>query len=191
MTWFVGMDQQFPKTNVILEPILWPSSLSKESNGKLSDAEDYIYWAFSTETPESTPRTPQELHNYVAEHTKDWDRELTVLFDYANWSLAVGTRIYSSKPDIGDFSNGRGLVSMIGDSAHPMTPQGGLGGSTAVQAAADLCRTLENEGLNRESFAAFEIRMRALARRSIESCFNMAKFMIAGKNWQEFAEVDR
>ncbi|KAF2159694.1 hypothetical protein M409DRAFT_29856 [Zasmidium cellare ATCC 36951] len=191
-TWLVALDQESRKNNVVLEPILWRDNMSKLSGGRLPDTEDYLYWAFATEAPESNaPRTPDELKAYISEHTKGWHLKFLPLFEYADWNLAVGTRIYSSKPDIGDVSNGKGSVILIGDSANPMTPQGGLGGSTAVQTAADLCRTLEKDGWSEENMAAFHERVKVLAKRSIEISFATNKIMTAGKDWQEFAEVER
>lgn len=190
MSWFVGLDQEVRENNVVLEPILWRVEHSSISDGRTSPYQDYLYWALATDAPDSPPRRPQELKAYVAEHTKSWHSKLLPLFRCADWDLAVGTRIYSSRPDIGDFSEGQGLVTLIGDSAHPMTPQGGLGGSTAVQVAADLCRTLE-QGWSEEDIAASVGRMGVLANRSIEISFATNKMMTGGKDWQDFAEVER
>lgn len=190
MTWFVGMDKQRPTDNVILEPIIWRSSLADESGGRLMDGKDYVYWSLTTKTTTEKLRTPKELQNFVARKSKDWNAKLKALFEYADWSLAVRARLYSSKPDIGDFVRGQGQVVLIGDAAHPMTPQGGLGGNTAVKSAADLCKTLIGEGLTKESIDGFERRIRALAKEAIEMSFGTAKFMVAGKDWEEYEEVD-
>lgn len=190
MTWFVGIDPQHPSRNVILEPIIWPSVLSMESEGRLSDGKDYIYWSLTTETFDERLHSPEALQKFVLDKTQAWDSKFRALFEYADWSLAVRARLYSSKPDIDDFSRGRSQVVLIGDSAHSMTPQGGLGGNTAVKGAAELCRTIVEEGVSVQSVAGIQKRLRELAREAIDLSFKTAKFMVDGKDWEEYREVD-
>lgn len=190
ITWFVGMDRRPPECNLILEPIIWRSSVAAESGGRLVDGEDYVYWSLTTETSKKRLREPDEIREFVESVTRDWNDRFKAIFRHADWNLAVRARLYSSRPDIGDFARGEGRVVIVGDAAHPMTPQGGLGGNTAVKGAADLCRAIVEEGVSRGSMVAFEGRLRGQAEEAIEISFKTAKFMVKGKDWWEYSQVD-
>ncbi|KAF7197296.1 Dual O-methyltransferase/FAD-dependent monooxygenase CTB3 [Pseudocercospora fuligena] len=190
MRWTALLDQQHPTRNVILEPIMWEKNLSILSNGRLPSQTNYIYWALSSELPTHTPRTIEELKAFVGSITENWDHDFCSLFRLADWDLAVRARILSSKPDIGHWSGTNGRVTLIGDAAHPMSPQGGLGGNTVAITAADLSRTLGQSGINEESIIDFENRMRATAKEALDTTFASAKFMWNGKEWYEYEEVE-
>jgi 2-polyprenyl-6-methoxyphenol hydroxylase-like FAD-dependent oxidoreductase len=70
-----------------------------------------------------------------------------------------------------------------------MSPMGGSGGDTAIRNAADLARTLSEEGWTDDSINRFEERMAERARDKIEHSFRGGKKFWHGKDWSDYHEI--
>lgn len=128
---------------------------------------------------------------YLAMVSETWHPALKHLLDSAAHELPACVPILSSKPDIQICSAGQtGRVTLVGDAAHPMRPMGSSGGDTAIQNAADLARTLAEEGVTESSIMGSETRMEARAMEKIEHSFRGGQKFWHGKEWTEYNEVD-
>ncbi|EON97136.1 putative cercosporin toxin biosynthesis protein [Phaeoacremonium minimum UCRPA7] len=193
LTWCMCLDHEF-NVQTVVEPITWSRSVRIESEDKLPDFSDYIYWVVCTavsQYKEDLPKTAEERKLYLARVSETWHPALRHLLDSAAHELSACVPILSSKPDIQMCSAGRnGRVTLIGDAAHPMSPMGGSGGDTAIRNAADLARTLAEEGITESSIRGFEARMEARAKEKIEHSFRGGQKFWRGKEWTAYNEVE-
>ena len=76
-----------------------------------------------------------------------------------------------------------------------MAPTGGVGGRTAIEDARDLCLAIDaairgngdsTQARMTERLGAYEDKMRARAKVSVEQAFRGAKMLWAGKDWWEY-----
>lgn len=193
LSWCMCLD---PESNVqtVVEPMTWSRSVALESKGKLPDFPDYVYWVVctaSSQYAEDLPKTVEEKRQYLARVSETWHPALKHLLDCAAHELSACVPVLSSKPDIDIRSADRTkMVTLIGDAAHPMSPMGGSGGDTAIRNAADLARTLAEEGVTETSIMGFETRMEERAKEKIEHSFRGGQKFWHGKEWTEYSEVD-
>ncbi|KAI1456854.1 FAD/NAD(P)-binding domain-containing protein [Annulohypoxylon moriforme] len=194
LSWCMYLDQE-ANVQVVVEPMIWSKSVRQESDAKLPDFPDYIYWVVctaSSQYSEVLPKTEEEKTSFLEKVTKTWHPTLKFLLDSAAHDLSSCIPVLSSKPDIeissADQTNK--LVTLVGDAAHAMSPMGGSGGDTAIWNAADLARTIGEEGITRGSIANFEARMAEKAREKIEHSFRGGQKFWRGKEWAEYSDID-
>lgn len=192
-SWCMYLDQE-SNVQMVVEPMTWSKSVYLESGERLPDFPDYMYWVICTaasQYAEDLPKTVQEKKRYLAQISETWHPALKHLLDSASHQLSACVPILSSKPDI-QLRSPRKIerVTLIGDAAHPMSPMGGSGGNTAIQNAADLARTLGEEGVTERSILDFEARMEDRAKGKIEHSFKGGERFWRGKQWTEYKEVD-
>lgn len=193
LSWCMCLDHE-SNVQTVVEPMTWSKSVRLESEAKVPDFPDYVYWAVCTSVSqyaEHVPKTVQEKKLYLARVSETWHPALKHLLDSATHETSACVPILSSKPDIQICSAGQTKrVTLIGDAAHPMSPMGGSGGDTAIRNAADLARTLAEEGITESSIMNFEARMEAKAKDKIEHSFRGGQKFWRGKEWTEYSEVD-
>ncbi|KAI1379376.1 FAD/NAD(P)-binding domain-containing protein [Hypoxylon crocopeplum] len=193
LSWCMYHDRE-ANVQVVAEPMMWSRSVRQESESRLPDFSDYVYWVVCTapsQYSELLPKTVDEKRLFLERVTETWHPALKLLFGSAVHDLSACVPVLSSKPDIEIRSTGQtGRVTLIGDAAHAMSPMGGSGGDTAVSNAADLARTLAEEGLTKSSIADFEARMEARAKEKIEHSFRGGQKFWRGKEWTEYSETD-
>lgn len=193
LSWCMCLDYE-SNVQTVVEPVTWSRSVRVESEGKLPDFADYVYWVVctaSSQYAEALPKTVEERKLYLARASESWHPALKHLLDSAAHELSACVPILSSKPDIQISSAGQtGRVTLIGDAAHPMSPMGGSGGDTAIRNAADLAHTLAEEGITESSIKGFEARMEGRAKEKIEHSFKGGQKFWRGKEWTEYNEVD-
>ncbi|KAH8892608.1 FAD/NAD(P)-binding domain-containing protein [Thozetella sp. PMI_491] len=193
LTWCMYMD---PTANVqaVVEPMLWSKSVRQESQARLPDFSDYVYWVVCTppsSSSEPLPRTVEEKRAFLETATRAWHPDLRRLLTSAAHELSACAPVLSSKPDIEIRAAGQiGCITLIGDAAHAMSPMGGSGADTAIRNAADLARTVAEDGVTRNHLAAFESRMEERAKERIEHSFRGGQKFWRGKEWTEYSEID-
>ncbi|KAI0131200.1 FAD/NAD(P)-binding domain-containing protein [Daldinia grandis] len=193
LSWCMYQDQE-SNVQIIADPMMWSKSVQQESNARLPNFPGYVYWVACTapfQYSKVLPKTTGEKRRFLDRVTETWHPALRLLISSANHDLTSCIPVLSSKPDIGIGSTGQtGLVTLIGDAAHPMSPMGGSGGDTAVRSAADLALTIAEGGVTKSSIAGFEARMEARAKERIEHSFKGGQKFWRGKDWAEYNEVD-
>ncbi|KAI1398266.1 FAD/NAD(P)-binding domain-containing protein [Hypoxylon fuscum] len=193
LSWCMYLDEE-ANVQVVVEPMVWSKSVQQESSAKLPDFPDYVYWVVctaSSQYSEQLPKTVQEKKLFLEKVTETWHPALKLLLGSAVHELSACIPVLSSKPDIEVHSANRtGRVTLVGDAAHSMSPMGGSGGDTAVRNAADLARTLAEEGVTKSSIADFEARMESRAKEKIEHSFRGGQKFWRGKEWSEYGEID-
>ena len=187
-TWMIAHDKE-KNRRVIIGPMEWSQSVSKESHGRLTDMEDYVYFALGTEASDKKLLNAKERQAYLIEAVQDWHPSIKLLLSSADHELSAFVRVISSKPDIGAWSMYGGKATLIGDAAHPMSPLGGAGADTAIRNAVDFCNCITNDTTT-ENIAIFEQIMRKRAEEKILHAFHGGEKARVGKKWFEYEEVD-
>ncbi|KAF2739951.1 hypothetical protein EJ04DRAFT_548844 [Polyplosphaeria fusca] len=192
LTWCMYLDHE-ANFQTVVEPMTWSKSTQEQSDGKLPNFSDYIYWVICTASQDTTllPQTIEEKRSFLERVTQPWHPDLKHLLYSSAYDRTACIPVISSKPDIGIICASEiGQVNLVGDAAHVMSPMGGLGGDTAIRAAANLAQTIAEEGASKESMAGFEARMTAMAEERINHSFNGGKNFWQGKDWPEYKECD-
>lgn len=171
----------------VIEPMLWTKSAEKGSGQHLPDFHDYLYWPVATETSPSIPKTIEERKEFLEKVTKSWDPGLKLVFASAPHDLSACVPILSSKPKLEMRSSIRtGMVTIIGDAAHPMSPMGGSGGDIALQNVADLLLKIDQLGFTEDCIRRFEEAMELRASPKVERSFLNGQKFWRGKEWFEY-----
>ncbi|KAI1755940.1 FAD/NAD(P)-binding domain-containing protein [Xylaria castorea] len=193
LTWCMYTDHE-ANVQAVVEPMVWSRSVLQVSGHKLPDFHDYIYWclcAAPRQYAEALPKTVEEKGQYLQRMSETWHPDLKMLLDSAAHELSACVPVISSKPHIEIRSaNQTGHVTLVGDAAHSMSPMGGSGGDTAIRNAADLARTIAEEGVTRDTLARFESRMKARAKEKVEHSFRGGQKFWRGKEWTEYSEIN-
>jgi 2-polyprenyl-6-methoxyphenol hydroxylase-like FAD-dependent oxidoreductase len=100
-----------------------------------------LYWFVSERAPEHTP-FPPDAHSYLCERLEDWHAPIPRVA--AATPAAALTRLpIHDRPAARKWGGGR--VTLLGDAAHPMTPNLGQGAAQALEDAVVLARMLRDE----------------------------------------------
>lgn len=192
-SWCMYVDKE---TNVqaVVEPMVWLKSAQQESNGRLPDFPDYVYWVVCTSPSQYSmrlPNTGKEKQKFLEGVTENWHPALKLLLSSAAHDLSACKPVLSSKPDIQvRAATQTKRVTLIGDAAHSMSPMGGAGGDTAIRNAADLAHIIGGNGISVSSIAEFEAKMEERAKEKIEHSFRGGQRFWRGKEWTEYSEID-
>jgi hypothetical protein len=124
--------------------------------------------------------------------SKEWHPKLRLIFKNANYEAFACIPVLSSKPDIEvttSASRKDWMVTLVGDSAHGISPMGGVVAELAIISATDLADTNSQGGVTRESIQGFEKRMEERVKQKIEYSFENGKKFWKGGKWYEYPEV--
>jgi 2-polyprenyl-6-methoxyphenol hydroxylase-like FAD-dependent oxidoreductase len=192
LTWCMYFDHE-ANFQTVVEPMTWSKSTQEQSDTKLPDFRDYIYWVICTASQDTAllPQTIEEKRSFLERVTQPWHPALKHLLRSSAYDRTACIPVVSSKPDIEIISaSDTGKVTLVGDAAHSMSPMGGSGGDTAIRAAVNLAQTISEERVSKESIARLEARMTAMAEERIHHSFNGGKKFWQGKDWTEYKECD-
>jgi 2-polyprenyl-6-methoxyphenol hydroxylase-like FAD-dependent oxidoreductase len=119
------------------------------------------WWATANE-PEGTPEAPAEHARKLSRLFEGWPSPVPELIDATPSEDILRNAAYDRAAAD---AWGRGLVTLLGDAVHPMTPNLGQGGCMAIEDAAVLARCLAKYDDVRRALRAYESRRRARAER--------------------------
>jgi 2-polyprenyl-6-methoxyphenol hydroxylase-like FAD-dependent oxidoreductase len=106
--------------------------------GLISIGGGRLYWFVSERARQDTP-LPADPHRYLIERLQDWHDPIPAVV--AATTAAALTRLpIHDRPPAKEW--GRGRVTLLGDAAHPMTPNLGQGAAQALEDAIVLARKL-------------------------------------------------
>jgi 2-polyprenyl-6-methoxyphenol hydroxylase-like FAD-dependent oxidoreductase len=121
-----------------------------------------VYWFATANAPEGEKDGPPgSLDGAKAKLLRlfsGWHRPVADLVEAAEEGAILRTDIYDRDPLGGRWGEGR--VTLLGDAAHPMTPNLGQGACQAIEDAVVLARCLGERGATAESLRSYE-RLRA------------------------------
>ena len=116
--------------------------------GYMPCSKDKIYW-FATKTTADRQRPDGNWKSQFA----NWPHPVPALHAKTPDSQVVFNEISDRKPI---FPWSRGPVTLLGDAAHPMTPNFGQGGAQAIEDAIVLARAVESANDPTKAFQAYE-----------------------------------
>lgn len=188
------VDPNDNRHSLFFAPLRWSGNgkLSRVSE-KLKDQEDYMFLALNFETPVGKLDTKEAREEHARKISQGWDADLCNLLTMMDESSAI--RVHSSRPDVEVWETDD-RVTLLGDAIHLMSPSGGSGGLTAIQDAAELTTVLSEFWVDgkwvdlKPGMARYEGNMRERAKKAIDVSFAGGKFLWAGKDWNEYLEVE-
>ena len=117
-----------------------------------------IYWFATANAPEGEkdgpPGSSAGLKATLLRHFGDWHRPIRELIEATDEGKILRTDIYDREP-LGE-SWGEGRVTLVGDAAHPMTPNLGQGACQAIEDAVVLARCLNEGGATADALRRYE-----------------------------------
>jgi 2-polyprenyl-6-methoxyphenol hydroxylase-like FAD-dependent oxidoreductase len=103
-----------------------------------------VYWAAAKNAPQGAQGEPDESEKESLLRTfQDWHEPTEELIRGTDERTIVHTDIYDRDP-LGE-PWGEGRISLLGDAAHPMTPDLGQGACQAIEDAVELAKCLSEE----------------------------------------------
>jgi 2-polyprenyl-6-methoxyphenol hydroxylase-like FAD-dependent oxidoreductase len=100
-----------------------------------------VYWFATQNLPQGPNRSHASFKQNLLAVFRRWHQPIPELIEATDESVIVRTELYDRRPLK---RCGHGTVTLLGDAAHPMTPDLGQGACQALEDAAVLTRCLEN-----------------------------------------------
>jgi 2-polyprenyl-6-methoxyphenol hydroxylase-like FAD-dependent oxidoreductase len=120
--------------------------------------EGRVYWFATANAPEGAkdgqPGSPAGPKATLLRLLKGWHRPIGQLIEATDEDAILRTDIYDREP-LGE-RWGEGTVTLLGDAAHPMTPNLGQGACQAIEDAVVLARCLREGGATADSLRRYE-----------------------------------
>jgi FAD-dependent urate hydroxylase len=117
-----------------------------------------VYWFATKNTSEGakdgSPGTPDGSKARLLRLFGSWHRPIGELIEATDENAILRTDIYDREP-LGE-RWGKGKVTLLGDAAHPMTPNLGQGACQAIEDAVVLARCLGERGTTAEALRSYE-----------------------------------
>jgi 2-polyprenyl-6-methoxyphenol hydroxylase-like FAD-dependent oxidoreductase len=103
-----------------------------------------VYWAAAKNAPQGADRRPaRSWKDTLLETFRGWHEPIEELIGVTDERAIVHTDIYDRDP-LGE-RWGEGRISLLGDAAHPMTPDLGQGACQSIEDAVELAKCLSEE----------------------------------------------
>lgn len=118
-------------------------------------ADRRIYWAGVTKEPEGARAGPDGHKGDLAERFGAWQQPIPELIAATGEDTILRNDMYD-RPPVRSWSRGR--VTLLGDAAHPMTPNAGQGACLALEDAVALAECIAQRSELREAFELYESR---------------------------------
>jgi 2-polyprenyl-6-methoxyphenol hydroxylase-like FAD-dependent oxidoreductase len=110
--------------------------------GALSVGRGRVYWFGTTNTPEGSPDASVGRRQEVLETFRGWHSPVEAMIEATEAHAILRNDVYDRKP-VKRWGEGR--VTLLGDAAHPATPNLGQGACQAIEDAVVLARCLARE----------------------------------------------
>ena len=115
----------------------------------------HIRWGLTVSAPQGEEEAPSGRKAEVLERLRGWHEPVRTLVHATEESVIGRTDIYDRKP-VKRWGVGR--VTLLGDAAHPMTPDMGQGACQAIEDAVVLAECLHKESDVASAFRLYEAR---------------------------------
>jgi 2-polyprenyl-6-methoxyphenol hydroxylase-like FAD-dependent oxidoreductase len=102
-----------------------------------------VYWFATANAPAGVSLTAAERKSFLRRQFRGWHHPVELLLDSTPAEEILHNDIYDLKP-MGRWGEGR--VVLLGDAAHPTTPNMGQGACMAIESSVVLARCLSQEG---------------------------------------------
>jgi 2-polyprenyl-6-methoxyphenol hydroxylase-like FAD-dependent oxidoreductase len=112
-----------------------------------------VCWYATRNAPSSQPDAPEGRKQEVLQLFKDWHQPIPALIEATEQSMIIKNDAQDRQPLQGW---GRGRVTLLGDAAHPITPNVGQGACMAIEDAACLVKSLLAAPSVAAAFCAYE-----------------------------------
>jgi 2-polyprenyl-6-methoxyphenol hydroxylase-like FAD-dependent oxidoreductase len=156
--------------SLLLEPMRFKNNIYKD-RGELPD--DYVFWLLCfrrqrNEVPddELLSLCSESAAKLSKKMTADWHPAYRALFDMQDQTKASTLRVFSAPPSIPQWPT-TPRVTLIGDSAHVMSPDTGSGATTALRDAVTLGQAIRDFEVSKEGIGRYETAMRVYAGETI------------------------
>ena len=136
---------------------------------------DKVYW-FATKTTASRQRPDKSWK----EGFRDWPNPIPALLDSTPESQIAFNDISDRKPI---FPWSRGRVTLLGDAAHPMTPNFGQGGAQAIEDAIVLARAVKAIGDPASAFQSYQQHRHARTKSFVDGSLQFGRVAQGGNRW--------
>jgi FAD-dependent urate hydroxylase len=110
--------------------------------GILRIDENQVYWFTTANVPAGQTQTAPERKEFLLHRFKGWHHPIELLIRSTPAEAILRNDIYDLK-SLSEWSEGR--VCLLGDAAHPTTPNLGQGACMAIESAVVLARSLSQE----------------------------------------------
>ncbi|MBM7118395.1 FAD-dependent monooxygenase [Archangium primigenium] len=131
-----------------------------------------LYWYATRDAPAGGQDTPGEGRAALRECFGRWHAPIAAVLDSTPEAQFFRTDIHDRRP-LPRWSQGR--VTLLGDAAHPMTPNMGQGGCQAIEDAVVLARCLAREAEVPAAFTAYEHRRLRRANAIVTQSFQLGR----------------
>lgn len=129
---------------------------------------DRIYWSGVVREPRGERPGPNGHKGDLLHHFSAWAQPIPALVEATDETAILRNDMYD-RPPARRWSQGR--VTLVGDAAHPMTPNAGQGACQALEDAVALAESIKRAPNLTEAFRLYEDRRRRRANRLV----NMAR----------------
>jgi 2-polyprenyl-6-methoxyphenol hydroxylase-like FAD-dependent oxidoreductase len=128
---------------------------------------DRVYWFGSANAAEGAPDQPGGRKRELIRRFQDWHAPIRALIEATDEAVILRNDIYDHDP-LSRWSDG--CVTLLGDAAHPITPNMGQGACLAIEDAVVLARCLEAAPNSRAALQAYQAqRMQRTASITLQS----------------------
>jgi 2-polyprenyl-6-methoxyphenol hydroxylase-like FAD-dependent oxidoreductase len=130
-----------------------------------------LYWFTAEDAPEGAAVPDAPLED-IRRRFADWHDPIPAVVDATDESTLSRTFVYD-RPPVKQWGEGR--VTLLGDAAHPMTPNLGQGAAQALEDAVVLGRELGRDGDPADALRRYELRRRRRANASVKQSFQAGR----------------
>ena len=114
---------------------------------------DRVYWFSTANAPEGRKLSPSQSKRFLLDYFKDWHHPVKLLIESTPAERILHNDIYDIPP-MKKWCRGR--AALLGDAAHPTTPNIGQGACMAIESSLALARCLREGDNLSESLSSYE-----------------------------------